>query len=141
VSRKRHANNRSALVVGLLIWNADPPSGLAPDRVWQAGESIPIAPKLHYKRPGWEIKSRLPVASSLAEHVDDILARTAPVEDSDLPNGAEAVLGVGVYVGDPSPDMTLRADQLGRLASIPASLWLDPYPWGWDDGPDDAART
>ena len=130
---RRPGKARSALLVGLRVWNAAPPSGIEPDHVWEAGGLISVVPGSRYKRSGWEIRSRLPVSSSLAEHLDDILLRTLPAENSDLPKGAEAVLGVGVYVGHPSPEMTLRPDQLRRLALIPASVWLDPYPWGWDD--------
>jgi hypothetical protein len=116
------------LIVTLRVWDAAVPEGISLTATWRPDDLVLPTSTLRHKRSGWSIRSSAPKGSTLAEHLDNILARLPSTLSVEFGKDGDAALTVAAYEESGEwPELTVRSDQLARLAAIPAALDLDLY--------------
>lgn len=101
-----------------------------PDQVWSIGDKL-HGTLLRRKTNGISFKSRLPISSSLREHVLAVLSRFSKNDKARFRRMKHVMITLHIAIYDiVDPPIYLEPDLLNEIASIGAALDVDVYNLG-----------
>lgn len=97
--------------------------------IWRKGETRP-GTILRHKENGWELKSDLDAAATVAEHVSRIMSLIDPYRSkiSELQSNWETQISCALYYyGDCVPESHFEPRLVNQMSDLGASLDVDVY--------------
>lgn len=117
--------------------------GIQPDEIHAKGQPRGSGEAV-YKESLWVIRSRILPSLEIESHIGDIMERLEPVHEriKSLPGEFYCYLscGVEIYDGPGGPAVVFDAKTLRILGTIGASLDIDIYCLGDDNGKNEEAK-
>lgn len=104
--------------------------GMAPSKTWRVGDPVIPGAKLREKANGWLLKSGLPLAAPLEEHIRSLMELLQPVWPAlvELCNKRHAEIYCVVYsYGGDRPGIFFDRDAVRRAADLNADIDVDLY--------------
>lgn len=103
-------------------------TGIPPSSTWRKGETK-AKTSLKHRDNGWELKSSLPLESSLTEHINFLLAIIEPGQKELIGFTSKyfSLLACAVYFDEETPELHLSNELIGHLATLNLSLDIDLY--------------
>lgn len=103
-------------------------TGISPSTSWHKGEVKP-GTSMQYSDNGWELKSSLPLESSLVDHINFLLSAVRPVQEQllSLTKKYYSILSCAIYFGEESPEVHLDNELLRQIGELNLKFDLDLY--------------